>query len=34
MTNWPDQLAINETWSNGTSGRVWTVTNPATGVKL
>lgn len=34
MTNWPDQLYINGTWSSGTSGRVWTVTNPATGLKL
>ena len=32
--NWPDQLYINGTWSNGTDGRVWTVTNPATGSKL
>lgn len=34
MVDWPNQLYIDGTWSNGSSGENWTVTNPATGGTL
>lgn len=32
--DWPQQLFINGEWVSGQSGRLWTVTNPATGKTL
>jgi len=34
MPVWPQQLFIDGTWCDGSSGRTWTVTNPATGLPL
>ncbi len=34
MKRWPDKNYINGNWAGGSSGRMWTVTNPATGDAL